>query len=319
MKAMVSDKYGSPDVFQLRELPKPLLEPNKVLIHIHARSVNPFDWHFMRGKPLFMRPMSGLVKPKNILLGTDVAGIVEAVGDEITRFEPGDAVYGGIGFGGFAEYAAVPERLLVHKPANISFEEAAAVPVAGLTALQALRDTGKIQSGMRVLISGASGGVGTYSIQIAKAYGCEVTAVCSTGKVEQSYALGADSVIDYTKEDFNKNGQKYDLIMYNAGSHGYGQLMNSLSPDGIAVVIGWTPRLLAGLMLRRPKPEDPGRKALSMTAQIKYKDLELLNEWLSSGQVRSVIDRSYPFAELPEAVAYLEAGHASGKVLVTND
>jgi NADPH:quinone reductase-like Zn-dependent oxidoreductase len=322
MKAFVYTRYGSPDVLQLTEVASPALADNQVLIKICAASVNPLDWHFMRGEPLFIRLITGLRKPKHNVLGSDIAGRVEAVGANVKLFQPGDEVFGGLGVGGFAEYACATEDRLSLKPANLSFEEAAAVPIAAVTALQGLRDKGKIKPGCKVLIDGASGGVGTFAIQIAKSFGAEVTAVCSTGKLDTARSIGADHAIDYTREDFTRSGLLYDLILGANAYHSLFDYRRALSPDGIFVSVGGNASFLGMLegMLVAPLLSMIGhKKTCVVIANMNSKDLDFLKDLLETGKVVPVIDRRYPFSELTEAIRYLEDGHARGKVVIAFD
>jgi len=319
MKAIVYTKYGPPEVLQLKEVEKPTPKNDEVLIKVHAASVNPVDWHYMRGKPFFMRIMGiGLRKPKKTMLRADIGGWVEAVGKNVRQFQPGDEVFGR-GQGGFAEYACFNENSLAEKPANISFEEAAAVPVAALTALQGIRDKGKIQSGQKVLINGASGGVGTFSVQIAKSFGAEVTGVCSTRNLDKALSIGADHVIDYTQEDFTKNEQRYDLIIAVNGYHSILDYKRALSSKGIYVVAGGSMAQVFQTMLLGPfMSKKEGKKMGSMgVAKMNKKDMDFLAALLESGKVKPVIDRRYPLSETAEAIQYLEEGHAQGKVVIT--
>ena len=315
MKAIVQDKYGSPDeVLELREIEKPTAKDDEALVKVLAVSVNPADWHSMRAKPLFSRATLGLLRPKHKILGVDIAGQVEAVGSGVTRFKPGDEVYGNTlkhGYGGFAEYVSVPSDIMSLKPANLSFEEAAAVPMAAITALQGLRHHGEIQPMQKVLVNGASGGIGTFAVQIAKSYGAEVTGVTSTRNTDLVRSLGADHVVDYTKTDFARNGRRYDLILDTVGNRSVADLRRALAEGGKAAVVGFTSvAKLLGVSLR-------GGKDISMVeARVTTKDLELLSELIEAGKVRPQIDRRYPFAEIPAAIAYLEQGHAKGKVVV---
>ncbi len=323
MKAVVATKYGSPEVLQLKEVEKPTLKDNEVLVKVHAASANPADWHLMRAEPFLARLANGLLKPKNTKLGADMAGRVEAVGRNVTQFQPGDAVFGDLsasGFGAFAEYVAAPEPAFALKPTNLTFEEAATVPVSAVTALQGLRDYGHIQPGQRVLINGASGGVGTFAVQIAKAFGTEVTAVCSTGKIEMVRSLGADHVIDYTKEDFTQNGQQYDLILAANGYRPLSAYQRALRPQGIYVTSGGSMKQMFEAMLLGPwRSRNSGQKIGNVLAKPNQKDLMFVKELLESGKVIPVIDKRYPFCEVPEAIRYLEAGHAKGKVAITVD
>ncbi len=320
MKAIIRQKYGSPDVLELREVDTPTPKDNEVLVKIHAASANPLDWHYMRGAPFLARLDGGLRKPRDPRLGADIAGRVEAVGNNVAQFQPGDEIFG-VCAGGFAEYACARENKLALKPANISFEEAAAVPVAAITALQALRDWGQVRPGQRVLINGASGGVGTFAVQIAKAFGAEVTGVCSTRNVDLVRSLGADQVIDYTREDFVQGGRRYDLMLDNAGNRSLSDCRRALAPNGTLVLnaaprglfIGFLARLLKGLLLSRLTSQ----KVVFHIARINASDLVVLKELIESGKVTPVIDRRYPLSEIPDAVRYLEEGHARGKVVIS--
>jgi NADPH:quinone reductase-like Zn-dependent oxidoreductase len=321
MKAILYFKYGSADVIQLKEIAKPAPKDDEVLLKVLAASVNAYDWHFLSADILPIRMVSGLLKPKNPRLGADLAGRVEAVGPAVTQFKPGDEVYGEIGAwgnGAFAEYVSVPEKAFVLKPANLSFEQAAAVPMAGLTALQALRDTGQVQPGQKVLINGASGGVGTFAVQIAKILGAEVTAVCSTGKVEMVRSLGADHVIDYTKEDFTRNGLKYDVILAVNGYHPIAAYKRCLTPKGMYIMAGGTAaQIFEAVLLGPVVSERAGRKLGAVSAKINQKDLAVLKEMLEAGQLTPVIDRVYPLRETAEALRYLGQGHARGKIVIS--
>jgi len=320
MKAVVYTAYGSPNVLQFKEVEKPTPKDDEVLIKVHAASTNPKDWHLMRGTPFIFRFVElGFPKPKKTKLGADVAGRVEAVGRNVTQFQPGDAVFGDMDAGAFAEYACVAENLLARKPANGSFESAAAVPLAAVTALQGLRDTGKIQAGQKVLINGAAGGVGTFAVQIAKSFGTEVTGVCSTRNLDMVRSIGADHVVDYTQTDFTRNGQGYDLIFDAVGNRSIGDLKRALNPTGRCVVAGFTALpLLFSFMLLGPLASRGGKKiGLMPTAYASQTDLVFLKELLEAGKVIPVIDRCYPLSETAEAIRYLEGGHARGKVIVT--
>ncbi|TLZ74846.1 MAG: NAD(P)-dependent alcohol dehydrogenase [Methanobacteriota archaeon] len=323
MKAIVRDKYGSPDVLELREIVKPAVEDEHVLVRVHAASVNAGDWHSMRGKPYIIRLMlGGLFKPrtKNAVLGGDLAGRVEAVGGNVTEFQPGDDVFG-MSIRTFAEYVSVRKVGIVRKPANLTFEQAAAVPVAAITALQGLRDKGHIRPGQKVLINGASGGVGTFAVQIAKSFGADVTAVCSPRNVDMVRSLGADRVIDYTREDFTRDGQQYDLIFDVAGNHPFSECRRVLSPNGTLVMVGQSgrkkisilPLLTAPLVSRLRRKQ----KLVSFIAKRNKEDLTLLKELMEAGKVTPVIDRSYSLREVPEALRYLGEGHARGKLVIT--
>jgi NADPH:quinone reductase-like Zn-dependent oxidoreductase len=318
MKAIVYHNYGSPDVLRCEDIAKPTPGDDEVLIRIRAASVNPLDWRLMRGKPVFARLMiGGLRKPKITRPGADVAGQVEAVGRNVTQFKPGDAVFGACR-GACAEYACAREDKLALKPANLSFENAASVPVAAITALQGLRDKGRIQPGQKVLVDGASGGVGTFAVQIAKSFGAEVTAVCSPRNVDTARSLGADHVIDYTREDFTQSGQRYDLILAANAHHSIFHYRCALSQNGIYVFAGggWIQILQA--MLLGPLLSLMGSKKMRFfVAKINQKDLVLLKDLLEAGKVTPVIDRRYPLSEVPAAIRYLEEGHARGKVVIT--
>jgi NADPH:quinone reductase-like Zn-dependent oxidoreductase len=319
MKAIVYTEYGPPDVLQLREVEKPVPKDNEVLVEVKAVSVNAYDWHLLTADIFPMRLMGvGLFIPKNTILGADIAGRVEAVGRNVKQFQPGDEVFGEIGYGGFAEYACAPESRLALKPANLSFEEAAAVPMAALTALQGLRDVGQIRPGQKVLINGASGGVGTFAVQIAKSFGAEVTAVCSPRNFDQSRSLGADHVIDYTKEDFTQNRRQYDLIFAANGYHPLAAYKRALTPKGMYVMAGGKPaQMFQSMLLGSWLSEKDGRKMGGVSAHIDQKDLLTLKELLEAGKVVPVIDRRYPLSEAAEALRYLGAGHARGKVVIT--
>jgi NADPH:quinone reductase-like Zn-dependent oxidoreductase len=319
MQAIVCTKYGPPDVLQLEEVEKPTPLDDEVLIKVQAASLNAYDWHLLKADVFLVRLMGGgLLKPKNKIPGADIAGRVEAVGRNVTQFKPGDDVFGDIGHGGFAEYACARENRLVSKPDNLSFEEAAAVPMAALTALQGLRDKGRIQPGQRVLINGASGGVGTFAVQIAKSFGAEVTAVCSTRKMEMARSIGADRVIDYTKEDLTKNGTHYDLIFAANGYHPILDYRRALAPKGIYVMAGGTMAQMFQAMLLGPWISMIGSKKMGgVTAKVSQKDLVFIKELLEAGKVRPVIDRRYPLSEAAEALRYLGEKHARGKVVIT--
>ena len=321
MKAIVYCDYGSPEVLKLVDIEKPVPNDNQLLVKVRAASVNPLDWHYMRGTPYFMRIQAGLRKPEVIRLGVDFAGTVEAVGTNVKQFKPGDEVFGGR-TGAFAEYVTVFEdRAVALKPANITFEQAASVPIAAITALQALRDKGKVQPGQKVLINGASGGVGTFAVQLAKSFAAEVTGVCSTKNVEMVRSIGADHVVDYTKEDFTKSEQRYDLMLDNVGNHSLSESMRVLNPHGKYIMIGgptgrWIdplPRAFKARVMGRFVSQEVGM----FLAQLKHADLALLGDLMQAGKVTPVIDRRYRLSELPEAIRYLETGHARGKVVIT--
>jgi len=322
MRAMVYHTYGSPDVLKLEEVQKPVPQDDEVLVQVHATSVNAGDWHLLRAKPFLMRFMGfGLLKPKHTILGSDIAGRVEVVGRNVTQFQSGDEVFGNTaksGFGGFAEYVAVPENALVLKPTTLSFEEAAAVPQAALTALQGLRDKGHIQKGQKVLINGASGGIGTFAVQLAKAFGADVTAVCSTRNVDIVRSIGADHVIDYTQEDFTKNGQRYDLILAVNGYHSISAYKRALHPEGVYVMTGGSNAQLFQAMLLGPLVSRTGRQKMGNSAhKPNQKDLMFMKELLEASKVKPVIDRRFPLRDVADAIRYLEAGHAQGKVVIT--
>jgi NADPH:quinone reductase-like Zn-dependent oxidoreductase len=321
MKAIVYTTYGPPDVLHLKEVAKPTPKDDEVLIKVHAASVNAGDLHLLRADPFLVRLDSGLLKPKNEILGADIAGRVEAVGSNVKQFKPGDEVFGdisGCSRGGFAEYVCARENALVLKPANLSFEEAAAVPVAAVTALQGLRDKGQIQPKQRVLINGASGGVGTFAVQIAKSFGAEVTGVCSTGKLDMVRSLGADHVIDYTQEDSTQNGQHYDLILAANGNRSISEYKRALGSEGIYVMTGGSMTQYFQAMLLGPWISMTGSKKMgNLLARPNQKDLAFMKELLEAGKVVPVIDRCYPLSEVPEALRYLEEGHARGKVVIT--
>lgn len=322
MKAIVFHQYGSPDVLELAEVPKPVPNDNEILVKVHATSANAGDWHLMRGDPFLIRLGAGLRKPKKKFLGADVAGQVEAVGSNVTQFRPGDEVFGDLsryGFGAFAEYVAAPADAFVLKPANQTFAQAAAVPEAAVTALQALRDHGQLQAGQKVLINGASGGVGHFAVQIAKALGAEVTGVCSTRKVEMVRSIGADHVIDYTQEDFTQNGRQYDLILAVGGNVSISAYRRALRPEGRYVMIGGSSmKQLFQAMLMGPWLSMTGKQKLGlMLVKPTQADLAFVAELLETGKVVPVVDKAYPFSELSDAIRYLEAGRAQGKVVIT--
>ena len=321
MKAAVYTRYGPPDVVQIADLEKPVPKHDEILIKVHAASVNPVDWHFMRGTPYFLRLGTGLRKPKVTRLGADVAGQVEAVGRNVTQFKPGDAVFGTCR-GALAEYVCTSESALVTKPTNVTFEQAASAPVAAFTALQGLRDKGKVQPGQKVLINGAAGGVGTFAVQIAKSFGADVTGVCSTRNVDMVRSLGADQVIDYTREDFTKSGQGYNLIFDCVGNHSFAVCRRVLNPKGKYIMVGgpsgrWMIGPLAGALTALVLSWFVSQKLVMVLARSSQKDLTLMGELMAAGKVTPVIDRRYRLSEVPEAIRYLEAGHARGKVVIT--
>jgi len=321
MKAITRTDYGPPDVLELTEVAMPAPKDDEVLIRTRAAALNALDWHFMRGEPFFIRLMiGGLFKPKDTRLGVDVAGRVEAVGGNVKRFKPGDEVFGACR-GAFAQYACAAADRLALKPANVSFEDAAAVPVAAITALQGLRDKGRIKAGQKVLVDGASGGVGTFAIQIAKSFGAEVTAVCSTRNVETARSIGADHVIDYTRENFTRRPERYDLILGANAYHSTLDYRRALSDDGIFVGAGGgsysVPSLLLGVLFQSFLSLIGRRKLRGVMAKINKEDLECLKDLLAAETIVPVIDRRYRLAEVPEALRYLEEGHARGKIVIT--
>jgi NADPH:quinone reductase-like Zn-dependent oxidoreductase len=322
MKALTYLSYGSPDVLQLREVAMPTPADHEVLVRVYAAAANPLDWHFLRGSPFLMRLGTGLTKPKHPFLGADVAGIVEAVGRQVTQFKPGDAVFGDLSstkLGAFAEYVCAPAESFVLKPKQLSFAEAAAVPVVGFTALQGLRDKGKVQRGQTVLINGASGGVGSFAVQVAKAFGAEVTGVCSGRNRELVRSIGADHVIDYTQTDFTRTGQTYDLIYDTVGNRSLFEYKRALKPQGRCVIPGFNTfaRLLehglGGALLSIISRQQIG---LMGSSQPNQRDLLTIKALIETGRVRPVIDRTYPLAEGAEAIRYLETGRARGKVII---
>jgi NADPH:quinone reductase-like Zn-dependent oxidoreductase len=320
MKAILSERYGTPDTLELREVEMPVIEDHQALVRVHATSVNPAEWYRVHG-PWFVRPSSGLRNPKDARLGADLAGVVEAVGKDVKEFKPGDEVFG-TSAASWAEYAPARETRLVRKPANISFEEAASVPVAAITALQGLRDKGRVQPGHKVLINGASGGVGTYAVQIAKWLGADVTAVCSTRNVDQAHSLGADRVIDYAKEDFTQLGERHDVMLDIAGSRPFSELRRVLTPKAIVVIAGARMSTkgmgpLSHLFGTRLAAIGRSQSVTNFLAKITKEDLGVLQELLEAGKVRSVIDRSYELSQIPDALRYLGEGHARGKVVIT--
>ena len=314
MKAIVQNDYGSPDILALKDVDRPEIMENDVLVRVHATGLNAGDYFSMRGSPWLARFSVGFPKPKNYILGWDMAGRVEAVGKEVTQFTPGDEVYGSCS-SALAEYVRVAEDKLAIKPANLTFEQAAAVPTAALTALQGLRDVGKVKPGQKVLINGASGGVGTFAVQIAKALGAEVTGVCSTRNVEMVRSIGADHVIDYTKDDFTKSGQRYDLILDNVASRTFSDLRRALAPQGMIIPNsghGGMGYVFKAFLLS-PFMRQHGSMYL---ASQNNKDLLVLKELIESGKVTPVIDRTYPLSDTPDAFRYLENEHAKGKVVI---
>lgn len=320
MKAITYTQYGSPDVLTLQDVPKSAPKDGEVLVKIHAASVNALDWHLLTADIFLVRFSEGLFKPKRNRLGADLAGRVEAVGSGVTQFQPGDAVYGDIepyGSGAFAEYAVLPAKALAPKPPSLTFAEAAALPIAGLTALQGLRDVGRLHAGQRVLINGASGGVGTFAVQIARAFGAEVTAVCSTRNVAQALALGADHVIDYTQTDFTQSGEQYDLIFAVNGYHPLAAYKRALAPGGVYVMAGGKTKQIFDVMLWGWWHSRGGDKKLTnVMAHASAADMLALNELVATGKLKPVIDRRYPLHQTADALRYLGEGHARGKIVI---
>ncbi|MFN2208580.1 MAG: NAD(P)-dependent alcohol dehydrogenase [Candidatus Promineifilaceae bacterium] len=321
MKAIVYEEYGSPAVLELKEVDKPTPKDDEVLIKIHAAAVTAGDAIVLEGKPFVTRFATGLLKPRNTIPGKEMAGRVEVVGENVTQFQPGDEVYGDLsvaGWGAFAEYVAVPENAVALKPANLTFEQAAAVPESAVVALQGLRDKGKIQPGQKVLINGASGGVGTYAVQIAKAFGAEVTAVCSSRNTDMVRSIGADYVIDYTQQDFTQNGHRYDLILAANGYHPISDYRRALSPEGIYVATGGSMAQSLQATMIGPLITMTGSKKMGgMLVKPNQDDLIFLKELFESGKVVPVIDRCYPLSEIADAFRYIGEGHAQGKVVIT--
>jgi len=323
MKAIVYTEYGAAqDVLRLAEVQKPAPKDEEVLLKIHAAALNAADWHIMKGDPFLVRLMvGGLLKPNINIPGPDVAGRVEAIGKNVTRFQVRDAVFGDIsasGCGACAEYVCAKEQELALKPANLSFAEAAAVPLAGVSALQGLRDAGKIHAGQKVLIHGASGGVGTFAVQIAKSFGAQVTAVCSPSKVEMLRSLGADDVIDYTRSDFSQNGQRYDLILAANGNRSLADYKRALAPQGIYVMVGGSmSQMISALLLGPLYSRNGGQKFTALSAKSSAKDLAFLKELLEAGKIKPVLDKRFPLSQAQEAFHYLEEGHAKGKIIVS--
>jgi NADPH:quinone reductase-like Zn-dependent oxidoreductase len=322
MKAIVRDTYGSPDVLELRDIDKPEIGDDEVLVRVHAAGVDRGVWHVMTGLPYPIRLAGyGLRVPKNPIIGSDVAGVVEVLGKNVSRFQPGDEVFG-IGKGSYAEYVCAREDKLAHKPANLTSEQAAVVAISGLTALQGLRDHGRLEPEQKVLVIGASGGVGTFAVQLAKAFGAHVTGVCSTTKVDMVRSIGADHVIDYTREDFAEGDQRYDLILDIGGNSSLSRLRRALTPKGVLVItggegggrwLGGTDRQLRALMLSPFVDQKLG----TFVSKENHEDMIVLKELIEAGKVAPVIDRTYPLSEVPEAIRYLEEGHAQGKVVIT--
>jgi NADPH:quinone reductase-like Zn-dependent oxidoreductase len=320
MKAITYRCYGSTEVLEFADVAKPQPADNEVLVKVVAASVNPLDWHFMRGTPYFMRLMSGLGAPDDTGVGVDFAGTIEAVGSKVTRFKPGDEVFGG-GDGVFAEYVTIGEGgALAMKPANISFEQAASVPIAALTALQALRDSGKLERGQKVLINGASGGVGTFAVQIAKSIGAEVTGVCSTRNVEMVRSLGADYVFDYTKEDYTESGEQYDVIVDMVSNHSLSKNRRALTPEGILVIVGggkgnWLGPMMGPIKALLLSPF-VSQELKTIMARLRKDDLAILADLMHEGKVTPVIDKRFSLSEVQAALQYSEEGHARGKIII---
>ena len=321
MKAIAQEEFGPPDTLELKEVDKPAVKDGEVLVRVRAASPNPWDWHFMRGMPYISRPQAGWRKPKNTVLGSDMAGEVEAVGNEVTSFRPGDEVFGFVGHGAFAEFVSVPEDVLAPKPAGVSFEQAATVPLAAMPALQGLRDVGGLKAGERVLIVGASGGVGTFAVQIAKAFGAHVTGVCSTRNLDLVRSIGADEVIDYTKQDFTQGSEKFDLIFQLAGMASPSGCRRALTPKGRLVlssgdskghIIGPVSRVLKAALLS----PFVSQNLRTLSVQRSGEDLRYLGELIEAAKVTPVIDKTYELSETPDAIRYLETGHARGKVVI---
>jgi len=320
MKAILVPKYGSPDVLQFTDVEKPVPNDDQVLVKIVAAAANPLDWHGMRGEPFLVRIGGEFRRPKEPRLGADIAGRVEAVGKNVTEFKPGDEVFGAVGVGGFAEYVCTREKNLALKPANVSFEQAAAAPVVGYTAVQGFRHAGGIRAGQNVLVNGAAGGIGTFAVQFAKSCGAEVTGVCSTRNLELVRSIGADHVVDYTREDFTRNGEQYDLIYDAIGNRSVFAYRHALKPQGKCVIAGFTslPRLFEHMILG-PLVSKIGDKKVSMMgiSNENKEDLVFIKELLQTGKVVPVIDKRYPLRETAEAIRYREKGHARGKVVIT--
>lgn len=320
MKAIVYRQYGSTDVLKYEDVERPTPKEAEVLLKVRAAGVNPLDWHFMRGTPYVVRAMTGLRKPRTPRLGADVAGVVEVVGRNVTQFKPGDEVFGSCR-GAFAEYACMSESAVVTKPANVTFEQAGSVAIAAFTALQGLRDKGHLQAGQKVLVNGAAGGVGTFGVQIAKAFGAEVTGVCSTRNVEMVRSIGADHVVDYTQEDFTRSGRRYDLILDAIGNHSLTEYRRSLNPKGTCVMVGgpsgrWKMGFwgsIGALLFSRIVSQN----FVVCLAKRSKEDLAVMRDLMEAGKVRPVIDRRYRLSEVPEALRYSEEGHARGKVVIT--
>lgn len=324
MKAIVQERYGSADVLELRDIDRPAIGADEALVRVRAAGVDPGVWHLMTGKPYLVRAMGfGLRHPKVTVRGRDLAGVVEAVGPGVTRFRPGDEVYGTCERGSFAEYAATPQRLLAAKPAGISFEQAAVTPISAVTALQAVRDCARVRQGRRVMVIGAAGGVGSFAVQIAKAYGAQVTGVCSGAKADLVRSLGATGVIDYTREEIDRDGPRHDVVIDTAGNRPLRLLRRAMTPRGTLVLVGGERgggRVLGGFdrQLRAPLVSMfVGQRLRGLIAKERAEDLEAVSRLIGSGAVTPVIDRTYALAAVPEAIRYLEKGHVAGKVVIT--
>ena len=323
MKAIVQDRYGSAEVLEFRDIAEPVIGDDDVLVRVRAAGCGPDVWHIMAGMPYMARPMIGMRRPKVAVRGWDVAGTVDAVGTNVTRFAPGDEVMGTAEQGSFAELAVTPADKLVAKPAGLSFEQAAALPISGVTALRAVRDEGRVQAGQRVLVIGASGGVGSLAVQIAKGLGATITGVCSTAKAELVRSVGADDVIDYTREDFADGSRRWDLMIDTAGRRPLSQLRRALTPKGTLVIVGgdgggrWTGGFFRGVLRGPIVSLFVGQRLRGLATKIKQEDLVTLTELVEAGTVKAVIDRTYPLIEAPDAIRYLAEGHAAGKIVIT--
>jgi NADPH:quinone reductase-like Zn-dependent oxidoreductase len=318
MKAIEYTEYGPPEVLQLKELEKPAPKEDEVLVKVHAASLNAGDWAMLIGEPIYLRLAWGFLKPKHKILGLDIAGVIESVGGKVGQFQPGDEVFGESGIGAFVEYRCVNEEKLVRKPANLSYEAAATIPEAALVALQGLRDKGRIQPREKVLINGASGGIGTFAVRIAKHYGAEVTAMCSTRHLDMARSIGADHVIDYTQEDFTKNGQRYDLILAANGYHPISDYKRALNPKGNYVCTGGSlVQIFQSILLGPLMSRTDGKQLGNSVRKSSKEDLVYMGDLVAAGKVIPVIDRHYPLSEVPEALRYIGEGHARGKVVIT--
>ena len=323
MKAIAQDRYGSADVLEFRDIEEPVVGENDVLVRVHAAGAGPDVWHIMTGMPYMARPMIGLRRPKIAVRGWDVAGTVEAVGAKVTAFRPGDEVMGAAEAGSFAELAIARPEDLVPKPANLTFEQAAAIPISGTTALRAVRDVGNVQPGQNVLVIGAAGGVGSLAVQIAKAFGAKVTGVGSTSKVDLIRTIGVDEVIDYTREDFADGARRWDVVIDTAGRRPLSQLRRALTSKGTLVIVGgdgggrWTGGFFRGVLRAPLVSLFVGQRLRGLASKVKQEDLVALKELIEAGTLTPVIDRTYPLIEAPDAIRHLEEGHAAGKIVVT--